>query len=153
MSSSGAMQVRSAQWSRTLVILLTALAVSACSSSAASAPAPTPSSTAAGATAAVTAAATSSPEPSAVPSQASVVPSACIDRGELGDDGEGVTVAMNGVIVDLIGPLQPPATKLLAAGADMLESARAKFPAGLSMVEEAQADMVQGLQLAGNAGC
>ncbi|HET7494188.1 MAG TPA: hypothetical protein VFJ80_01995 [Candidatus Limnocylindrales bacterium] len=103
---------------------------------------------------------------------------ACIDRGQLADDGETVTVALQGVaaalkagnadqarslagaaatglrkMVDLVQPVRPDAAKGFSSAADALERATSAFPDGLPIVEQVQADLEAAYQLARTVAC
>ena len=137
------------------VLIVLALALTACSPAAGS-PAPVP-------TSASTAAAASGP---------------CIDRGQLADGGETVKVALQGVaaalkvgnadqarslagtavtglrkIADFVGPIQPDAGKGFSSAADKLEAVTSTFPDGLATVEQVQADFEAAYTLARTLAC
>src|SRR6476619_4426762 len=125
------------------VLIVPALALTACSPAAAS-PAPNPTSA-------------SSAAPASGP---------CLDRGQLADNGDTVTVALQGVaaalkagnadqarslagtavsglrkIADFVGTTQPDAAKGFSSAADKLEAVTSTFPDGLATVEGVQADL------------
>ena len=137
------------------VLIVLALALTACSPAAGS-PAPIP-------TSASTAVAASGP---------------CLDRGQLADSADTVTVALQGVtvalkagnadqarslagtavsglrkIADFVGPVQSDAAKGFSSAADKLEAVTSTFPDGLATVEQVQADLVAAYTLARTVAC
>jgi hypothetical protein len=137
------------------VLIVLALALTACSPAAAS-PAPNPTSA----------------------SSAASASGSCLDRGQLADSGDTVTVALQGVtaalkagnadqarslagtavsgfgkIADFVGPVQSDAAKAFRSAADKLEAVAATFPDGLATVEQVQADLEAAYALARTMAC
>jgi hypothetical protein len=137
------------------VLIVLALALSACSPGAGS-PAPIPTSV----------------------STAVVASGPCLDRGQLADSGDTVTVALQGVtvalkagnadqarslagtavsglrkIADFVGPVQSEAGKGFSSAADKLEAVTSTFPDGLATVEQVQADLEAAYTLARTVAC
>lgn len=122
-----------------------------------------------------------SPSVSPTPSNAATSAAAsgpCIDRGQLADSADSVTVMLQGVtaalkipnteqarslagtaaagmrsIADLVRPVQPEAEKDLRDAADALDKAKSDFPSGMSLVGQVQTEFEQGLQVARTAVC
>lgn len=103
---------------------------------------------------------------------------ACIDKGQLGDTGEAVVVALAGLdaaikasdaadsqaaaksavtglrsLADFVGPVAPDAQKLFGSAADALDSAGPKLPNAPTQVAQGNTDFNQALAIAQANGC
>jgi hypothetical protein len=129
------------------------------------------------------AAASSAPAGQSASAPASVAAStassiACIDPGELADNGDVVRNVMQGLVADLkaknvaqakadaasasaglrrlaafVGPVQPDAAKDFLTAANGVDSAVPQFPGGQSVVDKAQTDVDSGFTRASAATC
>ena len=121
--------------------------------------------------------------PSSIPPVASAAArpaasTACLDRGDLADQGDVAVNAIQGLIADLkapnvvqakadaataaaairkvagfVAPAQPEAAQNLVTAAGELDSAVPQFPGGQTVVAKAQTDVQSALSLARTAAC